>query len=371
MVSVIITVYNGEKYIKQAIESVLSQTYKDIELIVIDDGSIDTTKEVICNYPNIKYAYQDNRGEGAARNYGVSLANGEYIAFLDADDLYKKDKIQKQINVLESNPGIDVVYCDLEVVDENLSYINTLKSEGIYDKREDLLSMMLYRQVVQGPICMMIRRKCAYEIKWEENYTYIVDYIYTINLAKKYNFKYLEESLYTYRRHSNNLSNSHEKTLVEERKFLESIGNHKIEEILNNSNFNLYEKKLLLAKILIKMLRYKEAQNILEKLLEIKSSEYILFYLGNCFYIQNNFKEAEKCYRNAIKINPYMAESYNNLGCAISKHDNTYHIDMFKKALKIRPGYMDAQININKINEHNSEYKLTEKELRKTLTMYK
>jgi len=370
VVSVIIAVYNGEKYIKEAVESILNQTYKDIELIVVDDGSTDRTKEILTNYPNIKYVYQDNRGEGAARNLGTSLAKGDYIAFLDGDDLYKKDKIEKQINMLELNPEIDVVYCDLEVVDEKLKYINILKSEGVYDKREDLLPMMLYRQVVQGPICMMIRKKCSDAVKWKENYTYIVDYIYTINLAKKFNFKYLEEPLYVYRRHNNNLSNSHEKTLVEERRFLESIGIDEIGKIINNSSFDRYNRKILLAKILIKMLKYKEAQHILEEIKDIKKDEYVLLNLGNCFYKQGNIKEAQKCYESSLLINSTMAEAYNNLGCVISYFDKKAAFEMFKKALDTRKGYMDAQINLDRISNNSSDYKLTEKELRKVLTFY-
>lgn len=370
MVSVIIAVFNGEKYIKEAIESVLNQTYKDIELIVVDDGSTDNTKGIITSYLKVKYVYQENKGEGAARNLGTGLAEGEYVAFLDADDLCKVDKIEKQVRILQSNPEIDVVYCDLEVVDENLKYINTLKSEGIYSKREDLLSMMLYRQVVQGPICMMIRKKCSDEVKWEENYTYIVDYIYTINLAKKFNFKYLEDPLYVYRRHNDNLSNSHEKTLVEERQFLKSIGVNEIEKIINNSTSDEYSRKLLFAKILIKMLKYKEAQNIFEEIKNIKVDEYIFFNLGNCFYKQGNIKEAQKCYEDALLINSSMAEAYNNIGCVMSDFDPKTASEMFKKALDERKGYMDAQINLDKISENSLDYKLTERELRKVLTFY-
>lgn len=372
MVSVIIAVYNGEMYIRQAVESILNQTYKDIELIVVDDGSTDNTKNILSSYLNIKYIYQDNKGEGAARNLGVSQANGEYIAFLDADDLYKIDKIEKQVNVLKTNKEIDVVYCDLDVVDENLKYTNTLKSEGVYDKREDLLPMMLYRQVVQGPICMMIRKKCADEVKWEENYTYIVDYIYTINLAKKFNFKYLEEPLYVYRRHNNNLSNSHEKTLVEEREFLKSIGIEEIYKIINNSNFDLYNKKLLFAKILIKMLKYNEAQSKLEELKDIKNDKYILFYLGNCFYKQGNLIEAAKSYENALLINSSLAEVFNNLGCTYTKLGEFDKAKSnFNKALELRNEYMDARINLDNINQVNYNFKITEKELRKILTVYR
>lgn len=371
MVSVIIVVYNEEKYIAEAIESVLNQTYKDIEIIVADDGSTDKTSEIVKRYDKVKYIYQNNKGEGSARNLGVSLAKGKYLAFLDADDIYKKDKIEKQLKILEKNPYVDVVYNDLEVVDENLRYINTLKSEGIYPKREDLLAMILYRQVIQGPICMMIRKKCVNSIKWNEELIYTVDYDYTIKLAYKYNFKYIEEPLYVYRRHGNNLSNSHSETLKEEVQILNNIGIENIKNSIYNSNFDYNNKELLLAKIYIKMGNYKSAKEILLNLLGKVKNEILYFNLANCYYHLQDFKNAEKFYYKAIKICETMAEAYNNLGCIISLSNKKSGIEYFKKALNLRDGYMDAKTNINNILENNNEFEFTEKELRKILTFYK
>jgi glycosyltransferase involved in cell wall biosynthesis len=106
MVSVIIVVYNGEKYIDEAIQSALNQTYKDIELIVVDDGSTDGTKDVVEKYKNVKYIYQENRGQGSSRNVGIENSKGDYLAFLDADDLYASDKIEKQLEILMENHNI-------------------------------------------------------------------------------------------------------------------------------------------------------------------------------------------------------------------------------------------------------------------------
>lgn len=371
MVSVIIVVYNGEKYIKQAIESVLNQTYKNIELIVADDGSIDNTAEIVKKYSGVKYVYQKNNGEGSARNLGMSVASGEYFAFLDADDLYKEDKIEKQVRILKDDLSIAVVYNDLEVVDENLNYLNTLKSEGKYPKREDLLAMILFRQVVQGPICMMIRKKCADEIKWNEKLIYTVDYEYTIKLAQKYNFKYIEEPLYVYRRHGNNLSNSHNATLQEEIQILKTVGIEKIKDIVYSSNFDLYNKELLIARIYMKMLEYEKGKEILLRLLTQSKDEILYFNLANCCYHTMDLKNAEIFYKNAIEIDETMAEAHNNLGCILSKNDKVIGKECFKKALSLRESYMDAEVNIKNILGNKNEFKLTERELRKVLTLYK
>ncbi len=370
MVSVIIVVYNGEKYIEEAIQSVLNQTYKNIELIVVDDGSTDSTRKIVEKYKDVVYIYQENRGEGAARNLGIENSNGEYLAFLDADDLYANDKIEKQLKVLIKNNDIDVVYNDLKVVDENLNYLNTLKSEGIYEKREDLLANIIYRQVIQGPICMMIRRSCTNDIKWSEELVYTVDYEYVMKLAFKHNFKYLEEPLYIYRRHGNNLSNKHNATVEEEMKIIKDLGIDNVKDIIAQANFSEEEKQLLLSKIYIKIHEYKEAKIILESKCSQNNNGLIYFYLGLCNHKLNNTGSAIEAYKAALNLDDSLAEVYNNLGCCIFESNKKISEEYFKTALLLREEYIDAQHNLKCICENNKHIKITERELRKILTLY-
>ncbi|AFY33787.1 glycosyltransferase family A protein [Calothrix sp. PCC 7507] len=109
LISVIIPVYNRDRYLAEAIESVLAQTYPAIELIVVDDGSSDRTAEVAQSYPVI-YHYQINGGIGAARNTGIGLATGEFLAFLDSDDIWVTDKLAKQMAAFESDPNLEAVF---------------------------------------------------------------------------------------------------------------------------------------------------------------------------------------------------------------------------------------------------------------------
>ena len=111
-ISTIIPVYNREKYIAEAIDSVLAQTYKPIEVIVVDDGSTDNSAGIVKQYVNssIRYTFQPNQGIGAARNTGIELAKGSYYAFLDSDDLWTPDKISLQMKAFDNDPDLDMVF---------------------------------------------------------------------------------------------------------------------------------------------------------------------------------------------------------------------------------------------------------------------
>ncbi len=121
-VSVIIPCYNQEKFITEAVESVIVQSYSDIECIIIDDGSTDQTWEILQDisqkYSNIKIFRQDNLGPNAARNYGIKKATGDFIAFLDSDDKWTKNKISNQILALAQN-NADIVYSNYSIITDN------------------------------------------------------------------------------------------------------------------------------------------------------------------------------------------------------------------------------------------------------------
>jgi glycosyltransferase involved in cell wall biosynthesis len=111
LISVIIPVYNGEKYLAEAVETVLAQTYRQIEVIVVDDGSIDGSREVAQRFARpVRYSFKSHQGIGAARNHGITMARGSFCAFLDADDLWVEDKLTRQIAVFGDKPHLDMVF---------------------------------------------------------------------------------------------------------------------------------------------------------------------------------------------------------------------------------------------------------------------
>jgi glycosyltransferase involved in cell wall biosynthesis len=111
LVSVIIPVFNTEKYLGEAIQSVLSQSYKPLEIIIVDDGSTDNTAKIVESFGSlVRYHYQKNSGPGAARNQGIKMANGDFFAFLDADDLWMADKMKLQWMAFEEDPRLDMAF---------------------------------------------------------------------------------------------------------------------------------------------------------------------------------------------------------------------------------------------------------------------
>ena len=120
-ISVVIPTYNRAHLIKKAINSVFEQTYQDFEIVIIDDGSKDNTEEIVksINDGRIRYIkHEKNKGEAGARNTGIENSKGEYIAFLDTDVTWSKDKLEKQLNILESSPAdVGVVFTGVEFID--------------------------------------------------------------------------------------------------------------------------------------------------------------------------------------------------------------------------------------------------------------
>ncbi len=144
LVSIIIPVYNVEKFLRRCLNSMVSQTLDNIEILVVNDGSADNSQAIIDefarNYPSKAFGFkQENRGSGSARNYGLELAKGEYIGFIDGDDYAQPNMFEKMYEKAKEALA-DLVICEFDLVDENGNYINAFKITGysdlpIHDKR--------------------------------------------------------------------------------------------------------------------------------------------------------------------------------------------------------------------------------------------
>ena len=118
LVTVVIPTYNRADYIAETIESVLSQTYRNIEVIVIDDGSTDGTAQVVAPFiPRVSYVQQENAERGASRNHGLRLARGKYVAFLDSDDVWLPTKVADDVAYLEARPDVGLIHTDAVIID--------------------------------------------------------------------------------------------------------------------------------------------------------------------------------------------------------------------------------------------------------------
>jgi glycosyltransferase involved in cell wall biosynthesis len=155
-VSVIIPTYNRASLLRHAIESVLGQTYDDYELIIVDDGSTDNTAEVVARNSSDKiiYVHQQNRGRSAARNHGIRIATGEYIAFLDSDDMFLSAKLESQVKVLDDNPAIGLVYSHAKNVDENGDFL-AYHYEGDFSGRIYPEMLFIKNNLITTPTVMV------------------------------------------------------------------------------------------------------------------------------------------------------------------------------------------------------------------------
>jgi GT2 family glycosyltransferase len=159
LVSIIIPTYNRASWLKGAIDSVLNQTFRDFELIVVDDGSTDETEAIVDSYDDpVKYFYQSNQGPSAARNLGIKQATANLLAFLDSDDRWLKEKLQIQVDLMMKNPDVKICYTD-ETWIRNGKRVNPKKihqkySGWIYQKCLPLCiispsSVMIHREVFE------------------------------------------------------------------------------------------------------------------------------------------------------------------------------------------------------------------------------
>jgi glycosyltransferase involved in cell wall biosynthesis len=204
-VSVIIPTYNRAGLLREAIQSVLNQTYQDFEIIVVDDGSTDNTEEVMRKVDDDRIIYlkhKQNKGGAAARNTGIKHAKGEYIAFLDSDDLWCLHKLEKQVEILERHEDISFVYSNIMYIDSNGKF----KAKGFSLKRfrsGHLYRETLLREVMCGyPQTWLIRKTCFEDIgDFDIEFKTSHDRDMSVRLAKHYKMHGIQEPLTLVRKH--------------------------------------------------------------------------------------------------------------------------------------------------------------------------
>ena len=209
--SVLMLSYNHERFISEAIESVLNQTYTNFELIIIDDASRDQSCQIISRYANIdsriiKVFHQNNLGIARSSNEGFSMARGEYIAFFSSDDVWEQKKLEKQIEILQDKPNL-AVWSDAMIVDKAGNPTGHLFTEKYHaegkPKSGDLFSSLLGSNYICGQ-SMILKANLAREIQSDPGVVYLNDYKFMLELARKCDFYFINEPLVQYRIHGDN-----------------------------------------------------------------------------------------------------------------------------------------------------------------------
>lgn len=248
LVSIIMNCYNGEKYLKQSIETILSQTYQNWELIFWDNLSTDNSKIILKNFNDKRIKYFSSSSFLTlyeARNMAIKFATGKYISFLDTDDYWVKDKLYKQINFLEKNKLCKITY-------SNFMVKNELKGKE-YILNKSLPSGKITRELLKsyliGILTVCMERDIFKTSIFNKRYNIIGDLDFFINLSKNYNIECINEPLAFYRIHSNNYSKKKIRIYINEL----STWIKEKELQYNNEGFTLIRLKFFLIKLKIKL----------------------------------------------------------------------------------------------------------------------
>ena len=202
LVSIVIPVYNGERYIKSAISSVLNQDYQHVELIVLDDGSKDNTLEIIEWYGNRFYwETHPNMGQADTLNKGWQLSNGEILSYLSADDLLKPNAVSTSIDYLQANSNVVLTYCDFDLIDPHSKPIRRVRppSFNYYD-------MVVKITCPPGPGVFFHRNAFEAAGLWNSNLKQMPDWDYWLRLGLIGDFCHIPKTLAAFRVHDDSLS---------------------------------------------------------------------------------------------------------------------------------------------------------------------
>tara|TARA_B100000073_G_scaffold159894_1_gene132060 strand:+ start:2871 stop:3698 length:828 start_codon:yes stop_codon:yes gene_type:complete len=271
-ISVIIPTFNRKKTLKRAIQSVLMQSYAPYEIIVIDDGSDDGTKEWLKdNYPNVKYIYQMNSGVSSARNKGIKFARGDWIALLDSDDEWLPSKLKDQANEIELNPAAKFLHTN-EIWIRNGVRVNQMKKHKkyggyIFEKCLDMCRI--------SPSSVLIKKDIFDEIgMFDETLKVCEDYDLWLRFASKYPVHFLDQPLIKkYGGHSDQLSKVDDG--------IESYRIRSLKKIMNSGILNKKQKTITKDVLVKKMYIYAKGLEKRNKIRELNDTKKNIQYWIN------------------------------------------------------------------------------------------
>lgn len=205
LVSVVVPMYNAQKYVKETIDSVLEQTYNNFEIIIVDNCSTDKSREIVNSYNNDRIKLIELKvnsgGPAQPRNVGIENAKGEYIAFLDSDDVWLVEKLEKQINFMNKHK-VNFVSCDCSLIDESSRGVSLSKRSQIFN---EITSKKNISDVIKNSFILtssvLIKKDLLFKFNEEEKYMSVEDYDMWLKVLveQQSKFKYLNQKLIKYR----------------------------------------------------------------------------------------------------------------------------------------------------------------------------
>jgi glycosyltransferase involved in cell wall biosynthesis len=213
-ISVITATYNRADFIASSIESVLGQTFGDLEYLIMDDGSTDATEAVVEPYlrdPRLSFRKQQNKGQAAACSAALEFARGEFVCFLDSDNRWKLDKLERQLPIMRSHPNVHVLYGDQEVIDENDNILPADQHKRMKRYSGRILSTLLRDNHVSFNTAMVRRTSLNAVGGFNSQLRAAPDYDLWLRLAARYEFLHVPEIYGQYRIMTNQMSSDKER----------------------------------------------------------------------------------------------------------------------------------------------------------------
>ena len=303
-VSIAIPIYNGEDYMEEAIESAIAQTYENLEIILVNDGSKDSTHNIceayLEKYPKlIKYIKKENGGVSTALNAAIENMSGDYFSWLSHDDLYTEDKVKEQINALSALEDKNtIIYNDIEYIDKNNKFVSSTNYSELYTEKQ--LSSG-YFGVINGLLngcSLLINKNCFTEVGlFDEELRTTNDYLMWFKLAAKYSFKFIPKILTKYRFHAKQQTNIDENHLKEcdllWKKMIEELNDNNIKQF-SDSPYSVY---LFLEKTM-RDNKFTSAEKMAESKQNIENFKPEVTVIMPCYNSEKYLAEAIESIRN-------------------------------------------------------------------------
>lgn len=311
-VSVIIVTYNREKYLKSAIKSVLNQNFQDFELIIVDDGSTDETKKLIEEIPSskIKYYYKPHTNAPDSRNYGINKASGEFIVWLDSDDILMPNSLELELNQFQEEPNLDIVYGDFISIDEQAKEIGVIKHYE-YPTKGLLIEALVWDNPFPNP-GTMIRKKCYDEVgNFDPSFTRAHDYEFWSRALRKCEVKHINAFVCKWRKHELRLSGPHRDKSFNVKVLKKILERYSLQELFPWIDWQYQEPQVAQAKACLtvgKLFSYREADDEAMKYFQSSLEHCPLseayFRLAKINQKKGKVSEAKTCLNKALELNP-------------------------------------------------------------------
>lgn len=287
LVSIITPIYNGEKYLAKTIDSVLAQSYENFELIIINDGSTDQSKAVVKHYlkdPRIHYFEQKNAGVANARNAGIKIAKGDFIALIDQDDIWLTHKLQHQVDYLLNHPDCALVHSQIQFIDATDEILPTPDWNWVVETSgHSLEALFLHNRI--ATFTALIRKSALEDVGiFRETFAPSDDWDLWLRIARKYELGFIPDICGYYRLHENNESKNLQRMQLAEVSVIENF----IQE-------------------------FKGAQQMVSLPVQRKKCFQIYCETALFFEQSNQYITAADFWLNALRQSPFSAKCYSKL----------------------------------------------------------